>query len=81
MDNETGLVHGVVGTAANVADITQVEKLLHKKEERMVCTDVDYTAVEKRSEHEGRQVIWQIAAQRSTYKKHGKRSSFYKTIL
>ncbi|MCP1484677.1 hypothetical protein J3D48_004371 [Pseudomonas fluorescens] len=35
-------------------------------------------AVEKRPEHEGREVIWQIAARRSTYQKLGKRSA-YKT--
>ncbi len=29
VDDESGLVHSVVGTAANVADISQVEKLLH----------------------------------------------------
>lgn len=28
-------------------------------------------------EHTGREVIWQIAARRSTYKKHGKRSALY----
>ncbi|MEZ1424018.1 transposase, partial [Pseudomonas monteilii] len=27
VDDESGLVHSVVGTAANVADITQVDKL------------------------------------------------------
>ncbi len=33
-----------------------------------------------REEHAGREVIWQIAARRSTYKKHGKRSAIYKAI-
>ncbi|SUC98578.1 transposase [Pseudomonas aeruginosa] len=31
-DAESGLVHSVVGTAANVADVTQVDRLLHGKE-------------------------------------------------
>ena len=31
-DAESGLVHSVVGTAANVADVTQVDKLLHGEE-------------------------------------------------
>ncbi|MNC10158.1 Transposase DDE domain protein [compost metagenome] len=44
----------------------------------MVCADAGYTGVEKRPEHEGRQVIWQIAARRSTYQKLGKRSVLYK---
>ena len=42
-------------------------------DENGVCTDAGYTGVEKRPEHEGRQVIWQIAARRSTYQKLGKR--------
>lgn len=41
-------------------------------------TDPGYTGVEKRPEHEGRQVIWQVAAQRSTYKKLDKRVALYK---
>ncbi len=77
VDEESGLVHSVVGTAANVADVTQVDKLLHG-DENVVCADAGYTGVEKRPEHEGRQVIWQIAARRSTYQKLGKRSILYK---
>ena len=73
VDDESGLVHSVVGTAANVADVTQVDKLLHG-EENVVCADAGYTGVEKRAEHEGRDVIWQVAARRSTYKKLDKRS-------
>ncbi|MFI8746701.1 IS5 family transposase [Pseudomonas sp. NPDC077186] len=76
-DAESGLVHSVVGTAANVADVTQVDKLLHG-EENMVGADAGYTGVEKRPEHEGREVIWQVAARRSTYKKLSKRSALYK---
>ncbi|MFR0693450.1 IS5 family transposase [Pseudomonas sp. NY15435] len=75
-DAESGLVHSVVGTAANVADVTQVDQLLHG-EENVVCADAGYTGVEKRPEHEGRAVIWQIAARRSTYKHLSKRSTLY----
>ncbi|MFC0710294.1 IS5 family transposase [Azorhizophilus paspali] len=78
-DDESGLVHSVVVTAANVADVTQVDQLLHG-EENVVCADTGYTGVEKRPEHEDRQVIWQIAARRSAYKKHGKHSVLYKQI-
>ncbi|WP_262927132.1 transposase [Pseudomonas sp. PSB11] len=77
VDDESGVVHSVVGTAANVADVTQVDKLLHC-DENVVCADAGYTGVEKRPEHEGREVIWQIAARRSTYQKPGKRSVLYK---
>ena len=77
VDDESGLVHSVVGTAANVADVTQVDKLLHG-EENVICADAGYTGVEKRAEHDGREVIWQVAARRSTYKKLGKNSPLYK---
>lgn len=73
----SGLVHSVVGTAANVADVTQVDRLLHG-EEKPVHADAGYNGVEKRPEHEGSQVIWQIAARRSTYKLNGKRSLLYR---
>ncbi|VXC78381.1 transposase (fragment) [Pseudomonas sp. 8Z] len=54
-----------------------MDKLLHG-EENMVAADAGYTGVEKREEHAGRQVIWQIAAWRSTYEKHDKKSEQYK---
>ena len=77
VDVESGLVHHVHVTAANVADVTQVDKLLHG-EENMVAADAGYTGVEKPEAHEGRKVIWQIAARRSTYEKYGKKSALYK---
>ncbi|HEJ7449299.1 TPA: IS5 family transposase, partial [Klebsiella oxytoca] len=77
VDDESGLVHSVVGTAATVADVTQVDKLLHG-DENVVCADDGYTGVEKRSEHADREVIWQVAARRSTYKMLDKRSALYK---
>ena len=70
------LVHHVHGTAANVADVTEVAHLLHG-DENVICADAGYTGVEKRPEHEGRPVIWQIAARRSTYKHLRKRSVLY----
>jgi IS5 family transposase len=36
VDEYSGLVHSVVGTSANVADVTQVDKLLHG-DENVVC--------------------------------------------
>lgn len=77
VDAESGLVHHVHGTAANVADVTQVAELLHG-EENAVYADAGYTGVEKREEHENREVIWQIAARRSTYSRLNKRSVLYK---
>jgi IS5 family transposase len=76
-DVESGLVHHVHGTAANVADVTQVDKLLHG-EENAVYADAGYTGVEKREEHENREVNWQVAARRSTCSKLNKRNLLYK---
>jgi len=73
VDAESGLVHSVVGTAANVADVTQVDQLLHG-EETYVSGDAGYTGVEKRPEHQDREMIWSIAARPSRYKKHAKKS-------
>lgn len=78
-DDESVLVRSVVVTAANVADVTQVDKLLHG-EENVVCADAGYTGVDKREEHKGRSIIWQVAERRSTYKKYGKRSLLSKVI-
>ena len=49
VDDESGLVHHVECTAANVADVTQVHKLLHGKEDT-VCGDSGYTGADKREE-------------------------------
>ncbi len=38
-------MHSVVGTAANMADVTHVDQLLHG-EENVVCADAGYTGVE-----------------------------------
>ncbi|VVQ26475.1 IS5 family transposase ISPsfu1 [Pseudomonas fluorescens] len=67
-------MHSLVGTAANVADVTQVDRLLHG-EETYVCGDAGYTGVDKRPEHQDRsKMIWSIAARPSRYKKHAKKS-------
>jgi IS5 family transposase len=66
VDEGTGLVHTVVTTAANEADVTQVDKLLHGKE-KAVFADAGYIGAEKRvPTKRGRR--WWIAAKRSTIK-------------
>lgn len=65
VDEETGLVHTVTGTAANVADVTEVANLLHGKE-RHVFGDAGYTGAHKRAPKRGR-TFW-IAAKRSVVK-------------
>ena len=49
VDEDSGLVHHVECTAANVADVTQVHKLLHGRED-VVCGDSGYTGADKREE-------------------------------
>jgi IS5 family transposase len=49
VDAESGLVHTVVGTAANEADVTQTEHLLHG-EEKDVFLDAGYIGADKREE-------------------------------
>ena len=67
VDRDSGLVHTVVTTAANVADVTQTHALLHGKEE-MVLGDAGYTGAAKRQELQGKRIDWQIAERRHTVK-------------
>ncbi len=60
VDVDSGLVHTLVGTAANVADVTQAHALLHG-EERDVLGDAGYQGVEKREENQDRQINWHVA--------------------
>src|ERR687884_522432 len=67
VDVASGLVHTVVGTAANEADITQTAKLLHGQEED-VFGDAGYTGADKRPELADCEVSWNIAIRRSIIK-------------
>jgi IS5 family transposase len=60
VDAESGLVHTVIGTAANVNDVTQAAALLHGSEE-VVFADAGYRGVTKREETRGLKVDWHIA--------------------
>jgi len=71
-DVASGVVHTVVGTAANQADITQAAALLHGQESD-VFADAGYTGADKRPEHAGREVSWNIAVKRSIIKALPKR--------
>ena len=68
-DRDSTLVHTVVVTAANVADIAKTAELLHG-EERQVHADAGYTGVEKRPEIVAlaRLIDWQIAGKRGLIK-------------
>jgi transposase, IS5 family len=67
VDVVSGVVHTVVGTAANEADINQTAALLHGQEEA-VFADAGYTGADKRPELEDRDVSWNIAIKRSIIK-------------
>jgi IS5 family transposase len=67
VDVASGVVHAVVGTAANEADINQMAAVLHGAEED-VFADAGYTGADKRPEHEDRDVCWNIAIKRSIIK-------------
>ncbi len=71
-DRDSKLVHTVVVTAANVADITKTAELLHGQETQ-VHADAGYTGVEKREEITAlnRTIDWQIARKRGQLKKLG----------
>jgi transposase, IS5 family len=60
VDADTGLVHSVVGTAANVNDVTQAHKLLHGAETD-VYADAGYQGVGKREEVQELDVNWHVA--------------------
>jgi IS5 family transposase len=60
VDAESGLVHTVVGTAANVNDVTQAGALLHG-EETAAFGDAGYRGVDKRQEALG--PTWFVAMQ------------------
>lgn len=60
VDMQSGLVHTLVTTAANVNDVTQAHQLLHGKE-TLAFGDAGYQGVEKREENQGSTVKWLVA--------------------
>ncbi|MGJ2897740.1 IS5-like element ISBmu2 family transposase, partial [Salmonella enterica subsp. enterica serovar Paratyphi A] len=67
VDADSGLIHSVVGTAANVSDVSQAHALLHGHEEQ-VFADAGYIGVDKREEMAGKAVKWHVAARRGKIK-------------
>jgi IS5 family transposase len=60
VDAESGLVHTVVGTAANVNDVTQANALVHGEE--TMCLATRATRVwHKREETQGIEANWHVA--------------------
>ena len=65
VDADSGLVHTVIGTAANVNDVTQAGALLHGQE-TVAFGDAGYRGVDKRPEAQG--PTWLVAMQPSKRK-------------
>jgi IS5 family transposase len=59
-DADSGLVHTVVGTAANVNDVTQAHALLHG-DETNVFADAGYVGVTKREDMQTVEAQWHVA--------------------
>ena len=60
VDADSGLVHTVVGTAANVNDVTQAHALVHG-EEADVFADAGYQGVDKREDTQSIRAHWHVA--------------------
>lgn len=67
VDADHGMVHSLIGTAANVADVTQAHALLHG-EETQAFGDAGYQGVEKRPEREESDLTWHVAMRASKRK-------------
>ena len=63
VDRDSGLVHTVVTTPANEADVEVVDELLHGKES-VVHADAGYTGAQKRVAR--KKLRWEIAAKRGS---------------
>ena len=66
MDKDSGLIHSVETTSANVHDITRAAQLLHGEEE-VVYGDAGYQGIEKRAEMASKSTTFRVAL------RHGKR--------
>jgi len=60
VDKDTGLIHSVETTAANVHYLTPAADLLHG-EETVVYADAGYQGIEKRAEMGGRGIGFRVA--------------------
>lgn len=69
-DAQSGLVHSLEATPANVADVTQTHKLLHGQEQD-VFADAGYQGVEKREETMNLKLNWYVAMRKGKRKKLG----------
>ena len=73
VDKDTGLIHSMETTTANVHALTSAAKLLHG-EETVVYADAGYQGIEKRPEVEGKSIGFHVAM------RPGKRRSLPDTL-
>ena len=79
VDSETGVIHSVSTTPANVHDVTETPRLLHGGETQ-VWGDAGYQGVDKRPENRDLRVEWQVAMRRrgrSARRRLGRRWSIH----
>ncbi|WP_126284776.1 IS5 family transposase [Burkholderia stagnalis] len=67
VDADSGLVHSVVSTSANVSHVSQAHALLHGHEQE-AFGDAGYIGVDKRDEMKSKSVKWPVAAKRAKIK-------------
>ena len=79
VDADSGLVHTVIGTAANVNDVTQAAALLHGQE-RDAWADAGYQGANKREEMQGRDVRWHVAMRPGKRKALDQQSPLHRTL-
>ena len=60
VDSQTGVVHSMSTTPANVHDVTETPRLLHGGETQVGC-DAGYQGVHKRPENRDLEVEWQVS--------------------
>jgi IS5 family transposase len=72
VDKDSGLIHSVETTAANVHDLTPAAVLLHGEEE-VVDADAGYQGIEKRPEMKSKSTTFRVAM------RPGKRRALPKT--
>ena len=67
VDKDTGLIHSVETTAANVHDITKAADLLYG-EVKVVYADAGYRGIEKREEMAGKSIEFRVAMRPGKYR-------------
>jgi IS5 family transposase len=77
VDSQSGLVHTLVTTPANVNDVTQAHALLHG-EETAAYGDAGYQGVEKREENQNTSVAWHTAMRPGKRKQLDTRTRIWK---